>query len=80
MNSRERVLAVMNRKVPDRIHKDLSWGLCPALEEEFKRRTGCDDYYDYFDLDVRIGFRPDKAKKRLFPILHRTRSGKRLFD
>jgi len=64
MNSRERVLAVLNRKIPDRIPKDLSWGLCPELVEEFHKRTGCDDYYEYFDLDVRIlEFAPTKAKR-----------------
>lgn len=54
MNGRERVLAVVNRKVPDKIPKDLSWGLCPALEAEFRKRTGCDDYFEYFGLDIRF--------------------------
>ena len=64
MNSRERVLAVVNRKVPDRIPKDLSWGLCPAWEKELKRRTGTEDYYNYFGLDIRIiEFGPTKLKR-----------------
>lgn len=54
MNARERLLTVVNRQVPDRIPKDLSWGLCPALEEEFRRRTGHTDYCDYFGLDTRL--------------------------
>lgn len=54
MNARERVLAVVNRRIPDKIPKDLSWGLCPALEEEFRKRTGCVDYYEYFGLDIRL--------------------------
>lgn len=53
MTSRERVLAICNRKKPDRIPKDLSWGLSPIKEEEFRNRTGQDDFWDYFDLDIR---------------------------
>lgn len=64
MNSRERVMAVVNRKIPDRIPKDLSWGLCPALEKEFQKRTGKTDYYEYFDLDVRmLDFAPTRVKR-----------------
>lgn len=64
MNARERVLAVVNRRIPDRIPKDLSWGLCPAKEEEFKRRTGQEDYYEYFDLDIRmLDFAPTRLKR-----------------
>lgn len=48
------MLAVVNRQIPDRVPKDLSWGLCPALVEEFRRRTGLEDYEAYFDLDTRI--------------------------
>lgn len=63
MNARERVLAVVNRQIPDRIPKDLSWGLCPALENEFKRRTGCSNYHEYFNLDVRLlDFAPGRAE------------------
>lgn len=61
MTSRERVLAVVNRQKPDRVPKDLSWGLCPAKEEEFKIKTGHTDYWDYFDLDIRVlRFAPTK--------------------
>lgn len=64
MTSRERVMAVVNRKQPDRVPKDLSWGLCPSKVEEFKRRTGCDNYWDYFNLDVRfLDFAPTKIKR-----------------
>lgn len=64
MNGRERVLAVVNRQIPDRIPKDLSWGLCPALEKEFERRTGQKDYYEYFGLDVRLlEFGPTRLKR-----------------
>lgn len=64
MTSRERVLAAVSRQVPDQIPKDLSWGLCPALEKEFQRRTGCRDYWEYFGLDVRLlEFGPTKLKR-----------------
>lgn len=64
MNSRERVLAVVNRKVPDKIPKDLSWGLCEAWEKMFKEKTGYEDYYEYFGLDIRmIEFGPTRLQR-----------------
>lgn len=54
MDSRERVMAIARREKPDRIPKDLSWGLCPAKVEEFRRRTGAEDYWEYFGLDYRM--------------------------
>mgnify|MGYP000908881343 FL=1 len=64
MTSRERVLAIARREKPDRIPKDLSWGLCPAKAEEFRRRTGAADYWDYFDLDYRsLEFAPTRIAR-----------------
>lgn len=64
MNSRERVLAAVNRKVPDKVPKDLSWGLCKAWENMFKEKTGCEDYYEYFGLDIRmIEFGPSRLQR-----------------
>jgi hypothetical protein len=40
MNSRERVLAAVRREKPDKIPRDLSWGLSPAAYELFKAKTG----------------------------------------
>lgn len=57
MTPRERVLTALTRKVPDKVPKDLSWGLCPALKEVFRQKTGVQDpegYWDYFGLEVRI--------------------------
>lgn len=53
-SSRERVLTALSRGVPDRVPKDLSWGLTPAGLREFQQRTGAEDPHDYFDVDVRI--------------------------
>jgi hypothetical protein len=41
MNSRERVLAVLNRETPDRVPVDI-W-LAPELVEAFKQKLGVDD-------------------------------------
>lgn len=54
MTSRERVLAVAARKKPDRLPKDLSWGLSAEKEAEFRQRTGREDYWEYFGLDIRM--------------------------
>ncbi|MFI5386061.1 MAG: uroporphyrinogen decarboxylase family protein [Fimbriimonadales bacterium] len=51
MTPRERTRAVFQRKTPDRLPKEVK--LTPPLLEELKRRTGADDPYEYFDLDVR---------------------------
>ena len=52
MNSRERVLAVLNRETPDRVPVDI-W-LVPELVEAFKQKLGVDDELDIyrtFDVD-----------------------------
>jgi uroporphyrinogen decarboxylase len=54
MTSRERVLAALHHEQTDRAPRDLSWGLCPAKLDEFRERTGLEDYEDYFALDTRI--------------------------
>lgn len=51
MSPRERVLAAMRRRRPDRIPKTLSF--TPALEEEFRQRTGSESPSDYFRLEPR---------------------------
>ena len=51
MNARERVLAVLNRKTPDRIPVDI-W-LVPELVEKFKKKLGVTDELDiYRKLDI----------------------------
>ncbi len=51
MTPRERVLAVLNRQIPDRLPMEIK--LTPPLMEQFKARTGGDDPAEYFNLDVR---------------------------
>jgi uroporphyrinogen decarboxylase len=53
MTSRERVLAAVNRRVPDRVPRDISWGLSPAAFERFKRETGTEDFHAWFKVDTR---------------------------
>ncbi|NLG51857.1 MAG: hypothetical protein GX552_17265 [Chloroflexi bacterium] len=59
MNHRERVLATLNHREPDRVPR--SAGLTPPVVEEFRRRTGHDDPATYWDWDFgHVGFRrPD---------------------
>jgi uroporphyrinogen decarboxylase len=54
LSSRDRVLTALSRGLPDRVPKDLSWGLTPAGLREFQQRTGVEDPNDYFNVDVRI--------------------------
>ena len=53
MTSRERVVAAMNREVPDRVPRDISWGLTPAVLERFRRETGSEDFHAWFKVDTR---------------------------
>jgi uroporphyrinogen decarboxylase len=51
MNPRERVLAALNRRVPDKAPRLFS--LTPPKLAEFRQRTGATDPADYFDFEVR---------------------------
>ena len=51
MTPRERVSAVLNRRFPDRLPRELK--LTSPLMEVFKEKTGSDDPAEYFDLEVR---------------------------
>ena len=65
MSSRERVLAAMLHRRPDRTPVDFALGFSPYQLEQFKRRTGRDDPEDYFCTDVRgLGLRPTHAAAR----------------
>jgi uroporphyrinogen decarboxylase len=62
MSPRERLLTAMRRKRPDRIPKSLS--LTPALEEEFRRRTGSHDLAEHFRLEPRgVGIGPTRNRR-----------------
>jgi uroporphyrinogen decarboxylase len=54
MTSRERTLAVLSCRRPDRLPRELK--LTPSLLEEFRKRTGAVDPAEYFRLDVRDVF------------------------
>lgn len=54
LTSRQRVLTAVNRQKPDRVPKDLSWGLTPKLMDEFRLKTGREDPDAYFKIDVRF--------------------------
>ena len=51
MTPRERMLAVLNHKRPDRT--PFHFKLSPALFEQFKERTGTDNVPDYFGFNMR---------------------------
>ncbi|NLF03224.1 MAG: hypothetical protein GX601_19845, partial [Anaerolineales bacterium] len=54
MTSRERVLAAVTHRQPDKVPKDISWGLTPAAMRLFRKHTGGDDPQDYFGIDIRF--------------------------
>lgn len=54
MTSRERLVTALNRGVPDRVPRDISWGLAPMVASEFTRRTGESDPFEYFQADHRF--------------------------
>lgn len=54
MTPRERILTAVSRQRPDRVPKDLSWGLTPAVQRLFQEKTGRDDPEDYFGVDIRF--------------------------
>lgn len=54
MTPRERVLTAVSRQRPDKVPKDLSWGLTPAVQRIFQEKTGRDDPEDYFGIDIRF--------------------------
>ncbi len=51
MSPRERVLTALRRERPDRVPKHFD--LSPGLIDEFRRRTGEEDYAEYFRLEPR---------------------------
>ena len=68
MNPRERVLAALNRRVPDKVPRTLSF--TPPMLEEFRRRTGADHPAAYFDFEVRrVGILPTRLETDFTPFL-----------
>lgn len=61
MTPRENLLAALRREKPERV--PIYFTLCPSLRDEFKRRTGSDNYEEYYGFDVRtFGHKPTKHK------------------
>jgi uroporphyrinogen decarboxylase len=58
VNSRERVLAAVRRQEPDRVPRDLSWGLSPHVSRVFTEMTGLTDPLAYFKVDTRLVTQP----------------------
>jgi uroporphyrinogen decarboxylase len=52
--SRRRLLTAMRRHTPDRVPRNLSWGLAPAQEKILQDRYGVNDPFDHFRIDVRL--------------------------
>ncbi len=51
MTPRERAIAVLERRTPDRLPREIK--LTPPLLDDFRRRTGARDPADYYELEVR---------------------------
>jgi hypothetical protein len=51
MTHRDRVLVAFSFQEPDRVPRNLH--LVKAQVEEFRSRTGREDYREYWDLDLR---------------------------
>ncbi|MFA7345532.1 MAG: uroporphyrinogen decarboxylase family protein [Terrimicrobiaceae bacterium] len=61
MTNRENILSALRRKQPEKVGFDFV--LSPALLEEFKRRTGREDYQEYFGFPIRtIELDPTRLK------------------
>src|SRR5690349_15099565 len=70
MNARERVLAAGRRQEPDRVPRDLRWGMTPAVMEVFRKRTGRDDPLEYFKVDTRLVNQPASTRTGLYDRYH----------
>jgi uroporphyrinogen decarboxylase len=51
MNERENLIRAVKRQKPDHVPFGLS--LCESLVKVFKKKTGSEDYFDYFDIPYR---------------------------
>ena len=61
MTPRERVLAAINRRQPDKVPKTA--GFTPAVMERFRQETGSNSPADYFGMEPRgVGFAPTTKK------------------
>lgn len=66
MTPRERTLAVLQRRMPDRLPREFK--LTPPLMAEFTQRTGSSDPAEFYQLEVRdVFFRPPAANPDFSP-------------
>ena len=54
MTSRERVATAVRRGRPDRVPRDVSWGMTPGALDTFRSRTGREDFEVFFGSDMRL--------------------------
>jgi len=71
MNSRERVLAAVRREVPDRVPRDLSWGMTPRVYERFQEETSSTDPLSWFKVDTRYVEQPPTRRTGIHERYHR---------
>ena len=68
MNSRERLLAALSRKVPDRVPIDLDYcGFNREAFRLFKEKTGSDNPHQYFGVEknvVWVNLKPSKIESK----------------
>lgn len=68
MSPRERVLAAISRRVPDKVPKTASF--TPAVMETFRQETGSEDPEDYFAMEPRaVGLNTTKQESDFSPYL-----------
>jgi uroporphyrinogen decarboxylase len=52
--SQKRFVTAMSRRAPDRVPRNLAFGLTPAKLTEFLEKVGTQDPFDYFKIDTRM--------------------------
>ncbi|UCH33523.1 MAG: hypothetical protein JSV65_13245 [Armatimonadota bacterium] len=62
MTKRERALAALQRRQPDRTPRHIRFS--PPMLERFRERTGADDPETYYDLELTYATGPDQAAPR----------------
>jgi uroporphyrinogen decarboxylase len=70
MNSRERVLAAVRRDMPDRVPRDMSWGMTPRVYQMFREKTGATDPLSWFKVDTRLVDQPPTRRAGIHTRYH----------
>jgi len=53
-SSQKRFMTAMSGRVPDRVPRNLAFGLMPAKMQEFREKSGVEDPFEYFKIDTRM--------------------------